>query len=40
MIYAVMATLGLTEGAQVSVFTIMIPILKKEWNVGDDVNSL
>jgi len=40
MIYGVMATLGLTEGAQVSVFTIMIPLLKKQWDVGDDVNSL
>lgn len=35
-----MGTLGLTEGAQVSVFTIMIPLLKNEWNVGDDINAL
>ncbi|EGR32712.1 major facilitator superfamily protein, putative [Ichthyophthirius multifiliis] len=35
-----MATLGLTEGAQVSVFTIMIPILKNEWEVKEEVNTI
>ncbi|KAL4513139.1 hypothetical protein ABPG72_017824 [Tetrahymena utriculariae] len=40
LFYAVMATLGLTEGAQVSVFTIMIPLLKNQWDVQDDANSL
>jgi len=35
-----MGTLGLTEGSQVSVFTMMIPVLKQEWGVSDEANSL
>lgn len=35
-----MALLGITEGAQITLFTLMIPILKYDWNVPDSLNSL
>jgi putative MFS transporter len=35
-----MATLGLTEGSQITVFTLMIPLLHKEWDVSDNINEL
>ncbi|CAD8099055.1 unnamed protein product [Paramecium sonneborni] len=39
-IYLIMGLLGVTEGAQITLFTLMIPILKNQWNVPDSLNSL
>lgn len=40
VIYVSMALMGITEGAQVTLFNLMIPILKKEWDVPDYINKL
>lgn len=40
ILYTIMASLALAEGAQVMVFTIMIPILENEWQVQEWENSL
>ena len=40
ILYSIMASLALAEGAQVMVFTIMIPILENEWQVQEWENSL
>lgn len=39
-IYTILALLSLSEGAQIMTFTLMIPILEKEWGVTKYVNSL
>ncbi|KAL4461092.1 hypothetical protein ABPG72_006954 [Tetrahymena utriculariae] len=40
VIYIVMALIGMTEGAQITIFTLTIPILKHQWDVEDYLNSL
>jgi hypothetical protein len=40
ILYTIMASLAIAEGAQVMVFTIMIPILEIEWQVQEWENSL
>ncbi|KRX08085.1 Major facilitator superfamily domain, general substrate transporter [Pseudocohnilembus persalinus] len=37
--YLIMIFLGMAEGSQISIFTLLIPILKNEWQVHDFLNS-
>lgn len=39
-IYLIMALMSISEGAQITIFTLMVPILKHEWNISDQLNSL
>ena len=39
-VYAIMASLALAEGAQVMVFTMMIPILEVQWGIQEWLNGL
>ncbi|CAD8098915.1 unnamed protein product [Paramecium sonneborni] len=39
-IYCIMALMSISEGAQITIFTLMVPILKNEWHISDSLNSL
>ncbi|CAK73010.1 unnamed protein product (macronuclear) [Paramecium tetraurelia] len=40
MQYFVSIILGIMEGAQITIFTLMVPILKKEWEISESIVSL
>ncbi|CAD8173064.1 unnamed protein product [Paramecium octaurelia] len=40
MQYMVSIILGVMEGAQITIFTLMVPILKKEWDISESIVSL
>jgi len=32
--------MSISEGSQITIFTLMVPILKNEWKISDELNSL